>query len=111
MRKYGAALVMGVLLVTSACGGGGNRPSVSDVSQVLRKGGDGSLLGAAGASLNKKAADCIAGALVHSKLSDKALRAIVDGDTGYKGSSSDQAAVSGVTTKMTKCVADNITAK
>lgn len=111
MRRFGAALAMGMLLATAACGGddGGSRPSVDEVAQALTKGGEDSMLGAAAAGLNDKGAECLAKALVDSKLSSKSLRAIVEGDKDYEGSEADTKALSGLTADMTKCVTENLT--
>lgn len=106
MRKLGAALAVGVLLVATACGSGGgdDRPSVGDVSKALRKAGDGSLLGTAASKLDEKAADCVAKVLVDSEISDEGLQAIIDGDADYKASEADEAAVASIASKMVGCV-------
>lgn len=108
MRKFGAALAMGVLLIASGCGGGSDRPTENEVSKALQKGGDDSILGAAGSKLDNKAADCIAKALVDSKISDEALQALVDGDKKYKGSKADASAASAVSSKMVKCISAQV---
>lgn len=104
MRRYGAAVILGALLVTSACGGDEDRPSVEEVSTALRKGGDDSILGAAGANLDKKAADCIAEVLVESKVSDTTLDKVVGAEGDYKPSKSDEAALAKVGPKLVECV-------
>ncbi|RNL79501.1 hypothetical protein [Nocardioides marmorisolisilvae] len=104
MRRFGAALAISVLLVTSACGGGGSRPSQDEVSQALQKGGDNSILGDSGSKVSKKAADCVAKVLVDSRISDRALQAIVDGKRNYSPSKADQTAAVGVANKIVKCL-------
>ncbi len=102
MRRYGAALAISLLLVTSGCGSS-SRPSADDISNALRKGTD-SVLGSASANLTKKAADCVGKVFVDSKLSDAALKAIVAGDKKYKPSASDTAAINGLATKIVACI-------
>lgn len=106
MRKFGAALALGVLLVTAGCGS--SRPSVDEVSAALQKGGKDSVLGEAGANLKEKAADCMAEALVDSKISDEALQALVDGDKKYKGSTADSKAAEAISAKMVKCISEDL---
>jgi len=108
MRKFGAALAISVLLVTSACGGGGSRPSESEVSKALQKGGDGSILGDDASKVSKKAADCVAKILVDSKISDRALKAIVDGNKTYQPSKADTAAGVAVSSKIVKCISGGL---
>ena len=103
MRTFGAALAVGVLVATSACSGG-SRPSQGDVSSALQKGGDNSVLGGSGAKVSKKAADCIAKVLVESKISDRALKAIIDGKKDYKASKQDQTAAVAVSSKIVQCL-------
>lgn len=107
-RKLGIVLAAVALAATAACGGssgggGGGRPSASDISKSLDGGKGSFILGSAASSLNKSAVDCIAKAIEDSKLSDSAIRALVKGDKGYKGSSSDTKALSGLTTDIGKC--------
>ena len=104
VRKFGAALALGVLLATSACGGGGSRPSQDELSKALQKGGDHSVLGATGTNVSKKSADCIAKVLVDSRISDRALKAIVDGTKSYSPSRADQTAAVGIASKIVKCL-------
>jgi hypothetical protein len=114
MRKFGAALAMGLLLVaTSACGGdgdgggGGDRPSADEVSAALTKGGEDGLLGSAASQIDDEAADCIAEALVESDISDKALKALIAGDKDFKPSAADQKAITPVTSEMMKCMSSS----
>lgn len=108
MRKFGAALACAMLLATSACGGGG-RPSTDDVAKALLKGGEDSVLGSVSARLDQKTADCIAQALVESKISDNGLRALVDGDKDFKGSKQDEAALTAAAGEMTTCMTAALT--
>ena len=104
MRRFGAALAVSVLLATSACGGGGSRPSQDELSQALQKGGDGSILGNGDTKVSKKAADCVAKVLEDSRISDRALKAIVDGTKSFSPSKADQTAAVGVANKIVKCL-------
>jgi hypothetical protein len=100
MRRNVTLLLVALgLTLTAACGGGG-RPSKSDVSDALTKNNN-----SVGTKLPKKQADCFAGLLVKSKVSDKALKALVDGDKKYKASSKDTTALNDVATKAgTACL-------
>jgi hypothetical protein len=104
MRRFGAALAVGLLMATSACGGGDSRPSQDEISKALQKGGDSSVLGGTGAEVSKKSADCIAKVLEDSRISDRALRSIVDGTKSYTPSKADQAAAVGVAGKIVTCL-------
>lgn len=104
MRECGAAVAISLLLATSACGGGGDRPSQGDLSQALRKGGQSSILGPDADKVSKQGADCIARVLERSKISDRALKAIVDGDKTYRASQSDVAAATAVKDKIVACL-------
>lgn len=108
MRKLGAAMMVAAVLATSACGGGG-RPSQSEVADGLSKSAD-SVLGESSPikELPKKVSDCMAKTLTDSDLSDGALRAIADGKKDYKASADDKKALTGLTSKMTTCVTDNM---
>lgn len=104
MRKFGAVLAMSVLLATAGCGGGSSsRPSADEISKALRNGKD-SVLGSASSTLSKKAADCVGKAFVDSKLSDQSLQAIVKGDKAYKPSATDKSAITGLESKIVKCI-------
>ena len=94
-----AALVVAALSLTTACGGGGDRPSKDEVKSALT-----SKDNVFGAKIPAKTADCIADALVDSDVSDKTLKAIVDGDKKYKGSDDDKDALNGLQSDLTKCV-------
>ena len=103
MRKIGAALAVGVLLATAACGGS-SRPSKDDLSQALRKGGENSILGASSGNVPKSAADCLAKVLVGSRISDRALQAIVDGNKNYKPTTRDATAAGAVRSEIVECL-------
>lgn len=99
-RNATIALVALGLSLTAACGGGGDRPSTSEVSKALTANNN-----ATGTTLPKKQADCFAKLLVKSKVSDKTLKALVDADKKYKGSKADEKAITAVATKAaTACV-------
>lgn len=99
MKKSMSALfIVAALSLTSACGGGGDdRPTKAEVKKAIT--GKDSVLGA----VPDKAADCVAGALVDSKVSDKALKAIVENDKDFKGSDDDRKALTGLQDEVTKC--------
>lgn len=106
MRSFGAALAAGALLFATACGGGDDgRPSSDEISQALQKGTSAEDLGLA-QDLPDDAADCIADVLVDSKLSDRALRSIVDQDEDYKLSEKDEAALTPMVERLTTCLKD-----
>ena len=104
MREFGAAVAISVLLLASGCGGNGDRPSQDDLSQALRKGGQSSILGPDADKVSKPGADCIAKVLVHSKISDRALQAIADGDKTYRASQSDVRAAGALKDKIVACL-------
>lgn len=98
-RNVTLSLVALGLTLTAACGGGGDRPSTSELSKTLS-----SKDNAIGTALPKKQADCFADLLVKSDVSDKALRALADGDKNFKGTKDDQTALKDVTSKASSCV-------
>lgn len=98
-KTLGAAMLVSALALTSACGGGGDdRPTQGEVKKSIT-----SKDSVFGTAIPETAADCVAGALVDSKLSDKALNAIVENDKDFKGGKSDEKALSGLTTTIGKC--------
>ena len=103
MKKLmSAVFIVAALALTSACGGGGgDRPSKDDVKSSIT--GDDSVFGSA---IPEEAADCVAGVLVDSDLSNETLNAIVEGDTDYKGSDDEQKALTDLTSEFGKCVTD-----
>lgn len=107
MRKFGATLAISALLVTTACGGGGSRPSEKELSASLRKGGDESYL-PGDAKVSKEAADCVAKVLVESRISDRALKAIIERKKNYQPSKADTAASIAVSPKIVKCLPDSL---
>ena len=101
MKKIVAMFTL--LVVLTACGGGGGRPSTDDIAKALTD--KGNPIGASlGGAASKAAIDCIAKVLHDSKLSDDALQALVDGKANYDGSKDDSAAMAGLTDDMSKCV-------
>jgi len=106
-HKFAAALAGSALLLTAACGGGGggDRPSTADLTKALSKGSD-SVFGSALSSVPADAMKCIAKVLHDSKLSDKTLKAIVDGDADYKGSKSEENVLEGLQDDVVKCATD-----
>lgn len=103
MRELGAALAATVLLLASGCGGGDDRPSVDAISQALQDGTSAEELRLS-AELPDEAADCIAQALVDSKISDEALTSIVEGDDDYTLTSKDEAALAPLTAELSECL-------
>lgn len=100
-KSLSALFIVTALTLTSACGGGGDdRPTKSEVKKAIT--GKDSIFGGA---LPKSAADCVAGALVDSKVSDKTLKALVDGDKDYKGTDKDKDALTDLQDDVTKCAA------
>jgi hypothetical protein len=88
------------LTLTAACGGGGDRPTSSELSKALTANNN-----ATGTTLPKKQADCFAKLLEKSGVSDKTLRALVAGDKKYKGTKKDETALGKVATKAaTSCI-------
>ena len=101
MKKFSVSMAALALLLTSACGGGGGRPSEGDIADAI-KSGDEKVTGIG--KVGDKAADCIAKAFHGSKLSDEALRAMVDKDEKFKPSKEDEKAIKDVLPDMLKCM-------
>lgn len=100
MKKSLTAVFIVAALSLSACGGGGDdRPTKAEVKKSLT-----SKDSVFGTTIPAEAADCVAGVLVDSDLSDKTLNAMVEGDKDYKGSDDDQKALTGLTAEFGKCV-------
>jgi hypothetical protein len=93
-----AAFVVAALSLTSACGGGDDRPSKEEVKKAVTK-KDGPF----GGAIPKGSVDCVSEALVDSDLSDKTLQALVDNDKDYKSPKSDEKALTGLQKDITKC--------
>lgn len=103
MKSIAAAAATVALLFTSGCTD--SRPSESEVSEALRSGMDQlGELGAAGKNLSKKTADCMAKALEGSKLSDEALKEMVDGDEKFSLSKDDEKALKDAIPQFLKCI-------
>jgi len=90
-----------LLVALAACGGGGGRPSTSEIADALK--GDDSPLGAVTESASDDVVDCIAKALHDSDVSDDALQAPVDGDEDYDGSDDDKKAIEAASGDLAKC--------
>lgn len=95
-KTLGAAFVVAAIVLTSACGGGDDRPSKDDIVNGITK-------GAAGA-ISKKQADCAAKIVLDSDLSAEALQALADGDSKFKPSKADQAEETDLTEKLAGCL-------
>lgn len=83
-HKAAAALSTVALLGGLAACGGADRPSKDELAESMTS--DDSVLG----SVPEEMADCFAGVLVDSDLSDEALNAIVEQDEDYDGSKEDR---------------------
>lgn len=100
MKKSLTAALIVAALSLSACGGGGDdRPSKAELKKSLT-----SKDSVFGTAVPEKAADCVAGVLVDSDLSDKTLNAMVKGDKDYKGGKGEEKALLDLTTKFGKCI-------
>jgi hypothetical protein len=101
MKKTLTAMIaVAALSLTTACGGGGGdeRPTQAELKKAITS--DDSVFGT---SIPESAADCIAGALEKSDVSDKTLNAIVENDKDYKGSDEDEKALTSLQSEVTKC--------
>jgi len=102
-RAVAAMAAAGALALTAGCGGGdGARPSTASLEKAISGGSD-SVFGSSFANVSKKGLDCIAKALHDSKLSDTALRAIVEKKGDYKPNKTDEAAMTSVQSELMKC--------
>ncbi len=125
MRGFGAALVLGVVLVAAGCGDsedpgstptvattpttaaseaaqrGPDSPTVADVSNTLRSKDSKVALGEAGGTYDKKTADCLATALVESQMSDEGIEDFLRG--GQEFSDADVEAFRGVLPALLGC--------
>lgn len=105
MKKSMSALfIVAALALTSACGGddgdgGSDRPTTAQIKKAITS--EDSVLG----SIPEEAADCVAEALVDSKVSDDTLTAIVEKDADYEGTDKDQEALEDLQTELGKCAA------
>jgi hypothetical protein len=100
-KTMSAAFLVAAMALTSACGGGGDRPSKDEVNTAIAK-KDGPF----GGAIPKGSEDCIATALVDSDISDKTLNALVENDTDYKSPKSDEKALTGLQKDITECATD-----
>lgn len=98
MKKTGLTLIAIALASTAACGGGStdkstasDRPTATQISKSLT-----TTSSAQTQALTKTQADCAAKLLNTSKLSDKALRALVAKSKTYKPSAVDTKALTAV---------------
>lgn len=98
-KTLSAAFIVAALALTSACGGGDDRPTKAEVKTAITS--EDSVFGT---SIPEESADCVAGVLVDSDVSDKTLNAIVESDEDYKGSKDDEKALTSLTTEFAKCV-------
>jgi hypothetical protein len=95
-KTLSAAFVVAALTLTSACGGGGDRPSQDKIAAQLKKSTNGALTG--------KQADCAAKAIVDSDLSDEAVKAVAENDTKYKPNDQDKKAQGDISKEIGKCI-------
>lgn len=91
-----STVVVMALAVTSACGGGDDRPSADEISKGLTKGSKG--------AITEKQADCAAKIIADSDLSDKSVQALADGDAKYKPTKDDTAKQAKLAKKLTGCL-------
>ncbi len=100
MTKMLATLcAVAALTLTSACGGGGDRPAAEDISTALQS--EGNVLGT---ELPAEAADCVGTALEKSKLSDETLQALVDGDQDYQNGDDEDILLGDLAKDVSDCV-------
>jgi hypothetical protein len=100
MKKIVALFTL--LVVLTACGG--SRPSTDDIAKALKDKSNPAGAEFGGSDASDKIIDCIAKVLHDSDLSDKALKAIVDGKVDFTPSSDDNKAIAGLTDDLTTCV-------
>lgn len=86
-----AALAAG-LLALSGCGETAERPTEAQVAKSLQD--ESSMFGG---MVKGESADCFAKVLFESDLSDGTLKAIVEGDTSYRGDKKDEKVISDLT--------------
>jgi hypothetical protein len=119
MRRFGAALAISVLLVTSGCGGsdksGDGSSSKSSADQGTRPTSDqivASLMSVDPKVMSLKKlpydtaqARCVAGILLGSKLSNKGLRAVASDITHYNPTGADGVVAGKIGPKISACLA------
>ena len=106
LRAVLALTVGAALCGTAACGGGGDgggRPSADDIAKTLKSHASDNPFAGIVDKLDDQSANCIAEKLHSSNLSDKALRALVKGDTHYQGSTSDQKTAQELVPSLISC--------
>ena len=94
-KTLSAAFVVAALALTSACGGGDDKPSKEDLSKSFVKTGDG--------QITKKQADCLAEVILDSDISQEGLEALEKGDEDFKPSKADDKAQKDVADELAKC--------
>jgi len=103
--NHKAAAVLSVVALLgglSACGGS-DRPSKDDLVEAMQSGDSGLGTG----DLPDEMADCMAGILHKSDLSDEALQAIVDKDEDYEPSDDDEKALEDIQSNvLEECAPD-----
>lgn len=99
MKKSLTAVAIVAALSLTACGGGSDRPSKEDLSKELSKKDN-----AFDTKFTKKQADCIAKAIVDSKLSDKAVKALKEQDNKFKPTAADNKARDAIASDVEKCL-------
>lgn len=102
----GAGLVS-VALALSACGGShdaaAGRPSVKELTESLTSGSLAQEMGLDKAGVPTSTMSCVAQKLEASKLSDGALRALLEADKDFNPSDDDQAALTDVASQIPSC--------
>lgn len=105
LRRLAAVIAVPAALTfaLTACGGesGSGRPSTAALAKALTSGKVASEMSTSG--LPAKAITCIAQKFEDSKLSDDALRAIVNDDENFKGKSGDTDALNDLESQMSSC--------
>ncbi|MET3960126.1 hypothetical protein ABIE44_000060 [Marmoricola sp. OAE513] len=107
VRKIGVAAATAALLLTAACGDG-ERPSADEVAKSLKGGKAAEVLGSTSNLLTDKGIDCIAEAIVDSKLSNEAIRALVEGKDKFRGDKGDNKAMTSLQGDIAKCAEGNV---
>lgn len=121
MRGFGAALLIGALLLTSGCGGddkpeakkpatsqtadpnSGERPGVKEIAAALQKAEQ-----ADGKPYTTKQATCIATLLEASKVSNDGLRQAIENPGSYAPSGADATVVRDLIPQVSACLIDEL---
>ncbi|MEG9226275.1 hypothetical protein [Aeromicrobium sp. Sec7.5] len=98
-KTLATTAAVSMLVLTAACGGGGDRPSADDIADAIKS--DDSF---SSEDATDEQVDCVAKAYADSDLSDEALRALVDGDEDYDASDEDEGAVESLTPALAECI-------